>query len=291
MAETELVEQGRDAASTGDWPRAFGLLVRADRHTRLTVDDLGLLGEVAYAAGHLDVTIEAWERAHAEAVRAGDSLAAADAATRVALHLLMDTALMAPIRGWVKRAERLLEGYDNSPAHAWLAVIKSYDRLMRGDLQAARTWANRAIVAGSIGNPAAAAIGRVAEAHAVILAGDVVEGLDLIDEAGVAAISGELDATSTGMLYCELVCMLQGLGQHDLAEEWTEAMERWSRGQRYRQRPWPMPRAPGRDPSAARGDRRSRAGGPGGMRGAATLPAAGVRLAPHRVGPHPTPAG
>ena len=46
----------------------------------------------------------------------------------------------------------------------------------------------------------------------------------------MATISGELDATSTGMLYCELVCMLQGLGQHDLAEEWTEAMERWSRG-------------------------------------------------------------
>ena len=127
------------------------------RHTRLTVDDLGLLAEVAYAAGHLDVTIEAWERAHAEAVRAGDSLAAADAATRVALHLLMDTALMAPIRGWVRRAERLLEGYDNSPAHAWLALIKSYDRLMRGDLHGAQEWATRAIVAGSIGNPAAAA--------------------------------------------------------------------------------------------------------------------------------------
>src|SRR5918994_7680157 len=134
VAETELVEQGRDAASTGDWPRAFGLLVRADQHTRLAVDDLGLLAEVAYAAGHLDVTIDAWERAHAQAVSAGDSLAAAEAATRVALHLLMDTALMAPIRGWVKRAERLLEGYDDTPAHAWLALIKSYDRLMMGDV-------------------------------------------------------------------------------------------------------------------------------------------------------------
>ena len=95
VTETELVEQARDAASAGDWPRAYGLLVRADQHSRLGVDELGLLGEVAYAAGHLDVTIEAWERAHAEAVRAGDPLAAADAATRIALHLLMDTALMA----------------------------------------------------------------------------------------------------------------------------------------------------------------------------------------------------
>ena len=32
------------------------------------------------------------------------------------------------------------------------------------------------------------------------------------------------------MVYCELVCMLQGLAQHDLAEEWTEAMERWCHG-------------------------------------------------------------
>ena len=230
VAETELVEQGRSAAATGDWPRAFGLLVRADQHTRLAVDDLGLLAEVAYAVGHLDVTIEVWERAHTQAVHAGDSLGAAEAATRVALHLLMDTALMAPIRGWVKRAERLLEGYDNTPAHAWIALIKSYDHLMRGDVDGTHRWATRAIAAGSICNPAAAALGRVAEARAVILAGDVGHGLDLVDEAGVATISGELDATSTGMLYCELVCMLQGLGQHDLADEWTEAMERWSRG-------------------------------------------------------------
>lgn len=230
MTETELVEQGREAASAGDWSRAYGLLVRADEQTRLTVDDLGLLAEAAYAAGHLEVTIEAWERAHAEAVRADDSLAAAGAASRVALHLLMDTALMAPIRGWVKRAERLLEGYDETPVHAWLAVIKSYERLMMGDVRAAGEWAGRAIATGSNCNPAAAAIGRVAQAHAVILAGEVRRGLDLVEEAAVATISGELDAISTGMVYCELVCMLQGLAQYDLAEEWTEAMERWRHG-------------------------------------------------------------
>ena len=230
VAETNLVDDGRDAASNGDWPRAYGLLVRADQQTRLTADDLGLLAEVAYAAGHLDVTIEAWERVYAEALRAGDLLAAAGAATQVALHLMMDTALMAPIRGWVRRSERLLEGYGETPVHAWLALIKSYERLMMGDLPAARKWAHRAIAAGSNCNPAAAAVGRVIEAHAVILAGEVRRGLDLIEEAAVAIVSGELDAVSTGMVYCELVCTLQGLAQYDLAEEWTEAMERWRRG-------------------------------------------------------------
>ncbi len=230
VVEVELVERGREAASAGDWSRAYGLLVRADEHTQLTVDDLGLLAEVAYATGHVEVTIEAWERAHTDAVRAGDSLAAAAAASRVALHLLMDTALMAPIRGWVRRAERLLEGYDETPTHAWVAVIKSYERLMMGDVLAAGEWAGRAIATGSKCNPAAAALGRVAQAHAVILAGEVRRGLDLVEEAAVTTISGELDAISTGMVYCELVCMLQGLAQYDLAEEWTEAMERWRHG-------------------------------------------------------------
>src|SRR5687768_1245604 len=88
--------------------------------------DLPLLADVAYAAGHLDVTIEMWERAYAGCVGAGDVVAAAGAAARVAMHMLFDTALMAPVRGWLTRAERLLVGQDDTPVHAWLAVVRSY---------------------------------------------------------------------------------------------------------------------------------------------------------------------
>ena len=83
------------------------------------------------------------------------------------------------------------------------------------------------IEVGSTCDPAACAIGRVAEARLLILDGDVQQGLALLDEAGVATISGDLDPLSTGVVYCELVCALQGLAQYDVAEEWTEAMERW----------------------------------------------------------------
>ena len=159
--------------------------------------------------------------------RAGDDVAAAGAAVRVAMHLLFDTALMAPVRGWLARAERLLEGLDDTPAHAWLAVVRTYERMLTGDMPSARQWARRAIEVGSTCDPAACAIGRVAEARLLIMDGDVQQGLALLDEAGVATVSGELDALSTGVVYCELVCALQGLAQYDVAEEWTEAMERW----------------------------------------------------------------
>jgi tetratricopeptide (TPR) repeat protein len=226
-ASPGLVDRARHAAARGDWQQAFDLLMEADADGLLAPTDLPVLGEVAYAAGHLDVTIEAWERAHAACMQAGDPVAAAGAAVRVAMHLLFDTALMAPVRGWLARAERLLEGRGETPADAWFAVVRTYERMLTGDMPGARQWARRAIEVGSKYDPAACAIGRVAEARLLILDGDVQQGLALLDEAGVATVSGDLDPLSTGVVYCELVCALQGLAQYDVAEEWTEAMERW----------------------------------------------------------------
>ena len=223
-----VVQRARGAASRGDWQEAFDRFMEADADGLVGPADLPLFGDVAYAAGHLDASIEVWERAHAAGVQAGDQVAAAGAAVRVAMHLLFDTALMAPVRGWLARAERLLESQDETAAHAWLAVIRTNERMLTGDLQSARAWARRAIEVGARHDPAACAIGRVAEARLLILDGDVGQGLALLDEAGVAAVSGDLDPLSTGVVYCELVCALQGLAQYDLAEEWTEAMERWS---------------------------------------------------------------
>ena len=64
-----LVERARSAAALGDWQLAFDLLTQADADGLLASTDLPVLGEVAYAAGYLDVTIETWERAHARACR------------------------------------------------------------------------------------------------------------------------------------------------------------------------------------------------------------------------------
>jgi tetratricopeptide (TPR) repeat protein len=229
-SSTPLVDRARDAITRGEWQSAHELLMEADGRDSLRGRDLALLAEVAYASGRLDVTIEAWERAHAEAMLAGDRLTAAGAAVRVAMHLLFDTALMAPVRGWVARAERLLDADGATPVHAWLAVVHSYERMLSGDFETARRWARRAIEVGSTTEPSAAALGRVAEARSMILTGEVSRGLELLNEAAVATMSGELDPLTTGIVYCEVVCAFQALAQYDLAEQWTAAMEQWHRG-------------------------------------------------------------
>ena len=151
------VQRAGEAAARGDWEEAYDVLVKADADGLAGPADLSLLGEVAYAAGHLDVTIEAWERAYALCLEAGDKDAAAGAAVRVAMHLLFDTALMAPVRGWLARAERLLDGQRETSASAWLAVVRTYERMLTGDLPSARPWARRAIELGSRHDPAACA--------------------------------------------------------------------------------------------------------------------------------------
>jgi hypothetical protein len=149
-ATAVTLERAREAATRGDWPDAYARLSAADAAAPLTGPDLALLAGAAYAAGHLDVTIEVWERAYRAGVQAGDRMAAAGAAVRVAMHLLFDTALLAPVRGWLTRAERLLDGTaEATPVHAWLAVVRNYERLLSGDFAGARHWARRAIEVGT----------------------------------------------------------------------------------------------------------------------------------------------
>ena len=231
VTEAPLLKRAHGAAADGDWRQAYALFVQADARQPLEPPDLAVFANCAYAAGHVDATIDAWERVHAQGLRVGDHLMAAGAAVRVALHLLFDTALLAPIRGWASRAERLLAGEEDTPVHAWIAVVRSYERLLSGDFGRAREWARRAIHVGTGRDPAAVALGRIAEARSLILEGDVARGLDLLNEAAVATMSGELDPLSTGVVYCEVVCALQAVAQYDLAEQWTQAMERWRQGQ------------------------------------------------------------
>jgi hypothetical protein len=193
------LERAHAAAASGHWQAAYDALIEEDARSGLVGADLPLLAGVAYATGHLDVTIEAWERAYRAAVEAGEAVAAAGAAVRVAMHLLFDSALLAPVRGWLARAEKLLPSSGDTPVHAWLAVVRNYERLLSGDFTSARAWARRAIEVGAIFDPAAAAIGRVAEARSLILQGDVSEGLGLLNDAAAAMLIGDIDPLSTGV--------------------------------------------------------------------------------------------
>lgn len=230
MSSGDPLATARTAIERGEWQVALDLL-DARGSEASTPAGLELRAQAAYANGDFEASIDAWEQLHSLFLLVEDRTEAARAAAMIALYLMMDTGLMAPVRGWLRRAERLLEGHDEAPAHALVALVGTYERFMCGDMHAARRYAAQAIELGErLDVQPAVVIGRVAFARTEIYAGHVQRGLDLLDEVGTLLMSGQVDPLTTGIMYCELICAAQGLGRFDLAREWTEVMEHWRHG-------------------------------------------------------------
>lgn len=229
MSDVDALVDAREALAQGRWHAALERL-----------DDLGAAGgpvalelraQASYGAGDLEGAVHAWEDLHARLLRDGDADGAGRAAAMIAMYLMMDTGLMAPVRGWLRRAERLLLGRAETAAHALIPMVRAYERIMCGDMGEAGAQAELAIELGSrLGVEPAVVIGRVASARVAICTGQLEEGLELLDEVGALLMAGAVDPLTTGMMYCELICAAQGLARFDLAREWTEAMERWRHG-------------------------------------------------------------
>ncbi|WP_277452135.1 hypothetical protein [Janibacter sp. DB-40] len=219
------------ALAHGEWARALTLLDAATGPEGQVA--LELRAQAAYGAGDLEGCVGAWERLYAVRLECADPAGAAAAAASAALFLLIDTGLMAPVRGWVARAGRALEGVDEpTGAGAMMAAVLTYERFLSGDVDAAARHARVAVAVGSeLGLSLPVAFGRLAQARLTILDGEVEQGLALLDEVGSTLMSGELEDLASGMLMCEVICAAQGVGDHERAREWTVVMDEW-RGER-----------------------------------------------------------
>ncbi len=227
MEPVHPLDEPRAAVERGQWQLALDLL--DDRPTTaISAEDLELRASAAYGNGELEASISAWEDLHELLLTQGDEPGAARAAAMVAMYLMMDTGLMAPVRGWLRRAERLLIDHGEVPATALIAMVRTYERFMCGDMEASLEQSAEAIeLGGRLDVVPAVVIGRVAAARIKIFDGQVEEGLGLLDEVGALLMSNQIDPLTTGMMYCELICAAQGLALHDRAVEWTEVMDHW----------------------------------------------------------------
>ncbi len=226
------LEAAYAAVARGDCDHALALLDALDEPAASSEATLLLRGKAAYGAGDLEATLRAWEALHDLRLADDDRAGAAWAASMVALHLLMDTGLMSTVRGWLRRAERLVaELPEPVAAHAVVAMVVGYERFFCGDPAGAEEHARRAVELGErFDVPPAVVVGRTAIGRLRILAGEVEEGLALLDEVAAHLMTGKVDPLATGIMYCELICAVQALGLHERAREWTEVMERWQRG-------------------------------------------------------------
>jgi tetratricopeptide (TPR) repeat protein len=229
----ERVAVARRAIRDGEWRRALDSLDVEEANS--SPECLEVRAEAAYGAGDLEACVQSWEDLHSLQVQLGDRSEAGRAAAMIAMYLMMDTGLMSPVRGWLRCADRHLDGLDECPdghpVRAIISMVRAYERFMCGAMSDARVEAERAVELGErFGVTPAVVIGRTCTARLMIFDGDMKTGLDLLDEVGALLMSGAADPLTTGMMYCEIICAAQGLLMPDLAAQWSDVMERWRHG-------------------------------------------------------------
>jgi class 3 adenylate cyclase len=217
----------RDAASRQSWRDAFEAYTNLDASS-LSADDLERFGEAAWWSGKLGQAIRLREQAYVAYAAESRNLDAA----RVALTLNWDETnrgAFAVAQGWFATAERQLEDQPESVEHGRVALARAANALFaEGNYPFAIEHFERAFeIAGRFGDRDTQMLALGGKGRALVKSGEIEQGLQLLDEGAVAAVSGELQPWSTTLVYCMTISSCQDVGDLRRAAEWTEAANRW----------------------------------------------------------------
>jgi class 3 adenylate cyclase len=218
------LEQGRRALGRHSWREAFEHLSAADASQGLSPEDLEGLAAAARYAGRIAECMAASERAYAAYLDAGNRRRAGFVALGLARDYL---ARRNPSVGkaWLSRGERLLEAEPESVEYGYLARMRG---AMASDPEKALAYAQRTYEIGSrFGDADLMALGLNDRGRILIAKGQVAEGMALLDEATLPAVSGELGPLMTAIIYCNTIEACKELADYRRAGDWTDAAKRW----------------------------------------------------------------
>jgi class 3 adenylate cyclase len=219
---------GREAFVACEWERAYELLSSVDEERGLPPADLERLSEAACWTRRYHEMLELLERAEAGYERDGDRRGAA----RMALALTREHYQRnndAVMGGWLARATKLLEGQPDCH-ETGLLLWMNVRALMffANDVAGALDRAGELVeFARRLGDPDLEALGLLDQGHALITAGRVREGSPLLDEAAALAMTGAIELSTTGTVYCSTIVACRNIGDWKRASQWTDESIRW----------------------------------------------------------------
>ncbi len=223
------LERGRAAFARTAWREAYDGLSAADAASRLEAADLERLAEAAWWLSDGTVCVRTRERAYRQYLQRGEPRAAASVALALAedhFHRLARSVG----QGWLRRAERHLEGFPEVSERGWLYRLRCVIALDSGGKpEEAMEYADRALeIARRVGDTDLEALALQDRGRALVALGRVKDGMALIDEAMAAATAGELTPRTTGRAYCNMMSTCERLGDFGRAAEWYDVASTWS---------------------------------------------------------------
>ncbi|HEY6958745.1 MAG TPA: adenylate/guanylate cyclase domain-containing protein [Candidatus Limnocylindria bacterium] len=209
------------------WREAYERFVEADAAGGLSAADLDMYADAAWWIGETEASLSQRERAYAAFVADGDRLAAASVAIRLADESA-NRSVMTLAGAWLSRVERLLEGDTSSAIYGALVLRRAYAATAGHDIDAAIALAREALAIGERqGDRDLQALALLHIGAMLVRRGEVKEGMALVDEATIGAVSGDLRLITTGVVYCHTILACRDIGDYQRAGDWTEAAHRW----------------------------------------------------------------
>jgi serine/threonine protein kinase len=227
MSEGTTLDRSRDSYSRQQWTDAYEELSALDRETPLEPEDLERLATSAYLIGKDADSTDLWARAHQEFLARGDPARAARSALWLAFGLLA-RGNMAPARGWLARAGRVLDSGGDCVEQGLLLALNAIPTMFGGNFAGALEMFGRAAEIGDRFRDAnVATLARMGEGDCRIRLGEPAAGMKLLDEVMVAVTAGEVSPLLTGLIYCAVISACHGTFDLRRAQEWTAALTRW----------------------------------------------------------------
>jgi hypothetical protein len=189
------IERARDAVRRESWAQAYQQLVGLD-HSDLRPEDLEALADAAWWLSKIEESIFVRQRAYSGYAEVGSDAQAAGMAARLAVeHFLRGEPAVGA--GWLMRAQRHAQEVPESPEHGLLLVVEATVARFSGDLEGAMALADRANEIGQrFGDSDLLAMATHTRGLLLIAAGNVRQGVALLDEAMTSVVAGELSRTS-----------------------------------------------------------------------------------------------
>jgi LuxR family transcriptional regulator, maltose regulon positive regulatory protein len=218
------VDGGWQALRAGDWDAARTLF-DASLATDGSPEAWEGLGWANYFLDEDPGTFEAREAAYRAYRDRGEDGSAARVAAWLAADHLEFRGEPAVANGWLRRARRLLEGQPPGPDHGWLAVHEASLLLLEDPTTAGRLGAEAAALGRRYQVPELEMIGLATEGQALVLEGDLENGMHRLDEASALALGGEADLLAcVAWACCYLISACEQVRDFDRAGQWCVRM-------------------------------------------------------------------
>jgi class 3 adenylate cyclase len=224
----DRLEAGREAMRRHDWEGARRLLSEADAAGELDAEGLRQLGKAHEWCADPATCIDAFERSYAAFVAAGDRRSAAKVALMIRHQCANALRDMGAARGWVQRAERLMEREPECVELGFLWRAQGRRAFLDDSPEEGRALLQQAIELGNrLGSANLVAMSLSWLGMSLALIGRAEEAFPLLDEACAAAVGGELGPWATGIVYCNTISSYREAGEFAMGSEWTQTAGRW----------------------------------------------------------------